>query len=996
MIDNDDEIYISGGGETEIPRQLRKIPGIRFIRVGENKRPHDTRWNTDNNFAANDAKLVRWLKGGQNYGVCGGSGKITVLDDDSEGLLEERGLYAALPRSFQSRTGSGGIHTWFICKDAVSTTLVLDGKQVGEIKHTGTYAMGPGSLHPSGERYTINDDCDVKEISWAELTNALATIGVVTGKAKKPTKSTTPGLNSAALRAAEFEVDLRDIAMPRGARRVGDEIVGEHPLHGALKREDKGKSRNFSINVRKNVWVCRAHGDSGGGWQHFLAVEMGLIRCEDAGKRPLTKDERRKVYIEARRRGLIKERKNPREIPGAARRAAPGNAIERTLPSIPPIAPDGKIVMLRAAQRSGKTHAVVMWMKQTLTGNYMTHSHAIADHAWRIAIESGMTRCVRLEGKAQPGMCNNDKQLDCADCPYKPSKDNFMKMEEKAAKLLRTKKNLSKNDIPKNMCPYFTLWMAEKYANYCFTVVNYAERIQRRKIEIIDEDPAVRYFYPASVELAEEGKRRGQRWRKDALERLSPELEGLKESRKYKKFAEKLLEIKKIIDAGPDQATITQGVTDALRDWEPPVIRNLDDLEFEEDDEVGVGDLVKCLMHVYKEAPLSIRTAKRGATEGTTMYLMADERKPVIQTGWMEQAGKIVIIGQKIAEMFAREMDGEIITIPGFRFEKNFVVLAVGLNDEEKEWWAKRRGETATTQRKVLEIAREVARPTKNGNRRPLLVLAGSKRMQRAAKQVLQNMISSTREREEEHQRLWTTGMPVSIYQNSVVSRGVDVDYYNVIFAVQTDFKQPFWDMVDRDTADAIRVDETQNCVLRISPTLRGNPETAKIVVIPEEDLWKIPILESRVIRTTKDAKTLGAVIKALDVTGESQLVGTAMKMVKTGRSCTNFMKIVKDKLDNGEMLVDPEDIEDAATMINDWLTRQPGYKDAREIANELHIQLWMVEAGLANLYAKRRVVQIWRRQQGEKIRRYKADRLEREDDTDMREATWAKRLKAK
>jgi len=57
----------------------------------------------------------------------------------------------------------------------------------------------------------------------------------------------------------------------------------------------------------------------------------------------------------------------------------------------------------------------------------------------------------------------------------------------------------------------------------------------------------------------------------------------------------------------------------------------------------------------------------------------------------------------------------------------------------------------------------------------------------------------------------------------------VDVDYYNVIFAVQTDFKQPFWDMVDRDTADAIRVDETQNCVLRISPTLRGNPETAKI-----------------------------------------------------------------------------------------------------------------------------------------------------------------------
>jgi len=111
-----------------------------------------------------------------------------------------------------------------------------------------------------------------------------------------------------------------------------------------------------------------------------------------------------------------------------------------------------------------------------------------------------------------------------------------------------------------------------------------------------------------------------------------------------------------------------------------------------------LGDLVKCLMHVYKEAPLSIRTAKRGATEGTTMYLMADERKPVIQTGWMEQAGKIVIIGQKIAEMFAREMDGEIITIPGFRFEKNFVVLAVGLNDEERS--GGRRGEEKRRRRK--------------------------------------------------------------------------------------------------------------------------------------------------------------------------------------------------------------------------------------------------------------------------------------------------------
>ena len=40
---------------------------------------------------------------------------------------------------------------------------------------------------------------------------------------------------------------------------------------------------NFSVNTAKNCWHCfRAKHNSGGGPLEWIAVEAGLIRCEDA------------------------------------------------------------------------------------------------------------------------------------------------------------------------------------------------------------------------------------------------------------------------------------------------------------------------------------------------------------------------------------------------------------------------------------------------------------------------------------------------------------------------------------------------------------------------------------------------------------------------------------------------------------------------------------------------------------------------------------------
>jgi len=82
--------------------------------------------------------------------------------------------------------------------------------------------------------------------------------------------------------------------------RQGDEYWGAHPGHGSKT------GKNFWVNPAKNCWHCFRHG-TGGGPFSWLAVEEGLIGCEDATPGALRGVLFKQVLEKAVERGLVDE-----------------------------------------------------------------------------------------------------------------------------------------------------------------------------------------------------------------------------------------------------------------------------------------------------------------------------------------------------------------------------------------------------------------------------------------------------------------------------------------------------------------------------------------------------------------------------------------------------------------------------------------------------------------------------------------------------------------
>ena len=131
-------------------------------------------------------------------------------------------------------------------------------------------------------------------------------------------------------------------------------------------------------------------------------------------------------------------------------------------------------------------------------------------------------------------------------------------------------------------------------------------------------------------------------------------------------------------------------------------------------------------------------------------------------------------------------------------------------------------------------------------------------------------------------------------YQNSVVSRGLDVDQYNVICVHDTDFLQPYLSACietgeenAKDILDSIMMDETTNSVLRISPIRGHNELQPKVVIIPRLDLWKIRYLDEQILGgrqggRTPDIYTITRVITENNIAGTAKLTDSGISMDST------------------------------------------------------------------------------------------------------------------
>jgi hypothetical protein len=108
--------------------------------------------------------LKAWDDGHEaNYGVGGGPSNLTIVDVDT-GIPNATALKnwmqsIGLPETFTVQTGRDGqfgAHLYY--SGAVKTTPYQIEGVVGELRGIGAYVVGPGSIHPSGKKYTIIND----------------------------------------------------------------------------------------------------------------------------------------------------------------------------------------------------------------------------------------------------------------------------------------------------------------------------------------------------------------------------------------------------------------------------------------------------------------------------------------------------------------------------------------------------------------------------------------------------------------------------------------------------------------------------------------------------------------------------------------------------------------------------------------------------------------------------------------------------------------------
>lgn len=137
-------------------------------------------------------------------------------------------------------------------------------KHVGEIQGKGAQCIGAGSLHPSGRHYNIEVDTGIIHLSVPELNKALGRFMRTKKEPPTPTRFKT-----------DIGLNVADVIPLTGLQRRGDEYQGTHPLHGS------SGGQNFSVNVVKEVWHCWRC-DSGGSALEWIAVQEGLITCEQA------------------------------------------------------------------------------------------------------------------------------------------------------------------------------------------------------------------------------------------------------------------------------------------------------------------------------------------------------------------------------------------------------------------------------------------------------------------------------------------------------------------------------------------------------------------------------------------------------------------------------------------------------------------------------------------------------------------------------------------
>lgn len=151
-----------------IPQQLRQ-PGIRFVLLEKSgKKPFQKEWQ-NKIIEFDNPELTNHIELGGNYGIMGGGEKrLLIIDFDNERVQDE--VCKKLQPTFTVKTGSGKLHKYFFSDGSKSFKIFAENMDtIADVQGEGKQVVGPGSIHPNGNKYELIDGREITFLHYAEI-----------------------------------------------------------------------------------------------------------------------------------------------------------------------------------------------------------------------------------------------------------------------------------------------------------------------------------------------------------------------------------------------------------------------------------------------------------------------------------------------------------------------------------------------------------------------------------------------------------------------------------------------------------------------------------------------------------------------------------------------------------------------------------------------------------------------------------------------------------
>lgn len=248
---------------------------LRFCKIKKGtKKPFERDW-INKPYTWNE--IQGHIKNESNFGVLCGYGGLIVIDSDTPEL--KQAVENNLPETFRVKTGSGGTHDYYICKDVKKKiVLQIEDRHFGEIQSYGAQVVGAESIHPNGNKYQIFKDKPICEITQEQLFIAIKPFIKEVAEAEVKTIKAIKDYGSS---------DINSIPITQVMDTSGFKKASNGELYGANKWHGSDTGANTWINQSKNVAHC-FRCDCGINVAQAIGLNEGIIsRCSDT----LTKEQ---------------------------------------------------------------------------------------------------------------------------------------------------------------------------------------------------------------------------------------------------------------------------------------------------------------------------------------------------------------------------------------------------------------------------------------------------------------------------------------------------------------------------------------------------------------------------------------------------------------------------------------------------------------------------------------------------------------------------------